>query len=157
MTPRQWLIRIPFVLVITLVTWVVATLMDYQPSFVLLLLYVAVGTALFSVAYQSFGDTPVGWAPQQTVSMRPLGQDTGTNSAMRMLESHLTAAEPTPMLRDRLARLAEARMRQRHGVGLSDPRAKDLLGEQTLGVLQGPVRRLNKAEIAQAVTRIEEL
>jgi len=89
--------------------------------------------------------------------MRPLGHDAGTNSAMRMLESHLTAAEPTTMLRDRLARLAEARMRQRHGVGLADPQAKDLLGERTLGVLRGPVRRLSKADIAEAVTRIEEL
>jgi len=56
-----------------------------------------------------------------------------------------------------LARLAEARLRQRHGVGLSDPQTKDLLGQQALGVLQGPVRRLSKADIAQAVTRIEEL
>lgn len=157
MTLRQWLIRIPFVVVITVVTWVIATLMDYRPDLPLLALYVAVATALFSVAYQSFGDSPIGWEPQETVSMRPLGQDSGTNSAMRMLESHLTAAEPTPMLRDRLAQLAEARMRQRHGVGLADPQAKDLLGERTLGVLQGPVRRLSKNEIAQTVTRIEEL
>jgi hypothetical protein len=157
MTVRQWLIRIPFVLVITAVTWVVATVMDFRPDIALLTLYVAVGTALFSVAYQSFGDAPTGWEPQQTVSLRPLGHDSGTNSAMRMLESHLTAADPTPMLRDRLARLAEARLRQRHGVGLADREAKDLLGEQTLGVLRGPVRRLSKKEIAQAVTRIEEL
>jgi hypothetical protein len=157
MTVRQWLVRIPFVVGITVVAWVVATLMDYRPDLPLLALYIGVATALFTVAYQSFGDAPVGWAPQETVSMRLLGQDSGTNSAMRMLESHLTAAEPTPMLRDRLARLAEARMRQRHGFGLTDPEAKDLLGERTLGVLQGPVRRLSKADIAEAVTRIEEL
>jgi hypothetical protein len=157
MTRRQWLIRIPFVIVITLVTWVVATVMDFRPDLALLTLYVAVGTALFSVAYTSFGDAPVGWEPQETVSMRPLGQDAGTNSAMRMLENHLATSEPTAMVRDRLARLAEARMRQDHGIGLSDPEAVDLLDDQTLHLLRGPVRRLTKKEIDRIVTRIEEL
>jgi hypothetical protein len=157
MTVRQWLIRIPFVVVITAVTWVVATVMDFRPDVALLTLYVAVGTALFSVAYQSFGDSHVSWEPQETVSMRPLGHDAGTSSAMRMLENHLTTSEPTPMVRDRLARLAEARMRQNHGVGLSDPEAADLLDAPTLDVLRGPVRRLSKTEIDRTVTRIEEL
>jgi hypothetical protein len=157
MTVRQWLIRIPFAIAITIVTWVVATVMDFRPDIALLTLYVAVGTALFSVAYQSFGDSPVGWEPQETVSMRPLGHDSGTNSAMRMLENHLTTSEPTSLVRDRLARLAEARMRQNHGVGLSDPGAAGLLDDQTLQALRGPVRRLNKNEIDRIVTRIEEL
>lgn len=157
MTRRQWAIRVPFVLVITGVTWGIATLMDFRPDLLLVLLYVTVGTALFSVAYQTFRDSPVSWEPQQSVSMRPLSQDVGTNSAMRMLESHLTAAEPNALVRDRLGRLAEARMRQRHGFGLADPKAHDLLGEQVLTVLQGPVRRLNKFDIARIVTRIEEL
>ena len=157
MTVRQWLIRVPFVLVITAVAWVVATVMDFRPEPALLLLYVAVATALFSVAYQSFGDTPRGWEPQETVSLRPVGQDSGTNSAMRMLESHLTAAEPTALVRDRLAALADARLQQRHGLGLSDPEAQNLLGEETLGVLRGPVRRLSRNQIGRIVTRIEEL
>ncbi len=157
MTVRQWLLRIPFAVIITVLAWVVATVMDFRPDLALLTLYVAVGTALFSVAYQSFGDAPIGWKPQETVSMRPLGLDVGTNSAMRMLENHLTTSEPTPMLRDRLARLAEARLRQNHGVGLSDPEAADLLDTRTLDVLRGPVRRLTKTEIDRIVTRIEEL
>lgn len=157
MTRRQWVWRAVLAALLTVLSYVVAVLMDFEPDPARLALVVATATALFSVAHQSMTDVPASWLPQPRLAPRPLGQDTGTNSAMRMLESHLTAAEPSSLVRDRLARLAEARMRQRHGVGLADAEAQDLLGEHTLGVLRGPVRRLSKDDIARTVSRIEEL
>jgi hypothetical protein len=157
MTRRQWLWRAVTAAFLTVLSYVVALVMDFDPDPARLALVVATATALFSVAHQSMTDMPASWQPQPRLTTRPLGQDTGTNSTMRILESHLTAAEPSPLVRDRLARLAEARMRQHHGVGLAAPEAQDLLGEETLGALRGPVRRLSKKEIARIVTRIEEL
>ena len=61
------------------------------------------------------------------------------------------------MLRDRLADLAAARLRQRHGVGLRDPAARDLLGSEVADLLTGPPRRLGRGEIETAVRRIEGL
>lgn len=157
MTRRQWLWRALVAALLTVLSYVIALLMDFDPDPARLALVVATATALFSIAHQSMTDMPTSWLAQPGLPTRPLGQDTGTNSAMRILESHLTAADPSPLLRDRLARLAEARMRQRHGVGLADPEAAELLGQRSLDVLRGPVRRLSKNDIAQTVTRIEEL
>ena len=157
MTRRQWLWRALVAALLTAVSYVIALLMDFDPDPARLALVVATATALFSVAHQSMTDIPASWLAQPRLPTRPLGQDTGTNSAMRMLESHLTAADPSPLLRDRLAQLAESRMRQRHGVGLADPQAAELLDQQSLEVLRGPVRRLSKKDIARTVSRIEEL
>lgn len=157
MTRRQWMLRALVAALLTVLSYVIALLMDFDPDPARLALVVATATALFSVAHQSMTDMPASWLPQPRLPTRPLGQDTGTNTTMRMLESHLTAADPSPLLRDRLARLAEARMRQRHGIGLADPEASELLDEHTLGVLRGPVRRLSKKDIDRTVSRIEEL
>lgn len=157
MTRRQWVFRALTAVLITALSYVVALLMDFDPDPARLALVVATATALFSVAHQSMTEVPSSWLAQPRLATRPLGQDTGTNSAMRILESHLTASDPSPLVRDRLARLADARMRQRHGVGLADPEGVDLLGEQTLAVLRGPVRRLSQKDIDRTVSRIEEL
>jgi hypothetical protein len=85
------------------------------------------------------------------------GQDARLAMYTRALSGHLDARTVDPVLRDRLADLAAARLRQRHGVGLRDPAAEDLLGSEVADLLTGPPRRLARGEIETAVRRIEGL
>jgi hypothetical protein len=96
--------------------------------------------------------------PVHPVPTTGLGRaDPRTAAFLRLLEGHLTAAEPDHALRDRLRVLADQVLRVRHDLTVDDPRAEVLLGQPLLDVLMGPPRRLKTAEIERCVRRIEEL
>lgn len=157
MSRRAWLLRLGVAAVITALAWIVTTLMDFEPDLPRMALVVVTGTALFAVAYDALRDTPTSWRARPRFITRPIGQDAVTSTTTRVLEGHLTAAEPSAALRDRLAALAQTRLQLRHALTLDDPRAAQLVGDRTMAVLRGPVRRLSRAEITATVERIEEL
>lgn len=157
MRTRTWVYRLLAALALTGVLFAFFVLVDFSPRLFPLLLLVLAGVALASLMYDALGDTPVSWqVPRQTFTGTP-GQDHRTAAYLRLLEGNLTAAEPGPALRDRLARLADQRLRQRHGFGLGDPRCEELLGHDILTLLTGPPRRCSTRAIDQTLTRIEEL
>jgi hypothetical protein len=132
-------------------------IVDFGPHPAPLLLLVLAGLAMAWLVYDALGDTPVGWQVRRRTFAGTPGQDARTAGYLRLIEGNLTAAEPSPALRDRLARLADQRLRQRHGFGLRDPRSEQLLGPDVLTLLTGPPRRCSTRAIDQTLTRIEEL
>jgi hypothetical protein len=85
------------------------------------------------------------------------GADPGLATYRRILEDHLSAREPSPVLRDRLAALATQRLSRHHGLALGDPGSQERLGPDLTAVLSGPVRRLTPAELDTFLHRIEDL
>ena len=83
--------------------------------------------------------------------------DPRTASYLRIIESHLTAREGDPALRNRLRRLTDQTLRARHDLTLDDPRAEELLGHDLRRVLGEAPTRLNPDQIDRCVKRIEEL
>ena len=149
--------------------WLAATLVAYGGTWALmagldvsvrpgrLLLLVAVVTAVLGlVNIAVVGDGP-DWSVDTIASVSQPGQDTRLGMYTRVISGHLDARQLDPALRDRFADLADRRLRQQHGVGLRDPGAARLLGDEVTAVLTGPVRRLTRAEIETCVRRIEEL
>ena len=149
--------------------WLVATTLVFAGSWGLmatlgvsvipgrLLLLVAVVMALLALANVSVvGDGP-DWSVDTIQAVSPPGQDTRLGMYTRVIAGHLDARQLDPALRDRLADLADRRLRQAHGVGLRDPGAARMLGEDVAGILTGPVRRLSRTEIETCVRRIEEV
>jgi len=149
--------------------WVAATLVAYGVTWALmasfdasarpwrLLLLVAVVTAVLALVNVAMVADGPDWSVETIASGSPPGQDTRLGMYTRVISGHLDARRLDPALRDRFADLADRRLRQQHGVGLRDPGAARLLGDEVTGMLTGPVRRLTRAEIETCVRRIEEL
>jgi hypothetical protein len=128
---------------------------DPRPERVLLLVVLATSVlALVSVGLVSDGPD---WSVYSVQSSTPTGQDARLGMYTRVIVGHLDARDIDAGLRDRFADLADRRLRQRHGVGLHDPGAAALLGDESYKILTGPARRLSRDEITRCVGRIEEL
>jgi hypothetical protein len=137
--------------------WGLLTLLDTGPRPGRLLLLVALVTAVLALVNVALmGDGP-DWTVVSAAPLAPAGQDTRLGMYTRVLAGHLDARLPDAALRDRLADLADRRLHQHHGVGLHDPAATELLGDEVGGLLTGPVRRMSRDEIERCVRRIEEL
>ena len=137
--------------------WVLLAVLDTGPRPGRLLLLVTFATAVAAlVAVGLVGEGP-DWDVHASQSATPAGQDHRLGMYTRVITGHLDARLPDPGLRDRFAALADRRLRQRHGVGLHDTEAADLLGEESHRILTGPVRRLSRDEIERCVREIEEL
>ena len=122
-----------------------------------LLLLVAFTTSVMAlVNVGTISDGP-DWTVDTTQALAPAGQDSRLGMYTRAITGHLDARVPDPTLRDRLAALADRRLRQRHGFPLRDRAAADLLGDDTYAILTGAPRRLSRDEIDRCVRRIEEL
>jgi hypothetical protein len=122
-----------------------------------LLLLVAFATSVFAlVNVGSISDGP-DWTVHSTQVHSVSGQDTRLMMYTRAISGHLDARVPDHTLRDRLADLADGRLRQRHATHLHDPAAVELMGADAVAVLTGPPRRLSREEIDRCVRRIEEL
>jgi hypothetical protein len=122
-----------------------------------LLLLVAFATAVMAlVNLGTLSDGP-DWTVDTAHMLTPAGQDSRLGMYTRAITGHLDARFPDPTLRDRLADLADTRLRQRYGLHLHDARADDLLGSETVAILTGSSRRLSRDEIDRCVRRIEEL
>jgi hypothetical protein len=139
------------------VAWGLLVLLNTEVRPERLLLLVALVTAVLALVNVGL----VSEGPDWTVySARPTtvpGGDSRLGMYTRVIAGHLDSRVPDPGLRDRLADLADRRLHQRHGVGLHDPRAAALLGEETCRILTGPVQRVSRDQIARCVRRIEEL
>jgi hypothetical protein len=122
-----------------------------------LLLLVVFVTAVFGLVHVGLVSDGPDWDVYSVQSATPAGQDARLGMYTRVIAGHLDARVPDPLLRDRFANLAERRLLQRHGVGLRDPRAAALLGDEASAILTGPPRRLSREEIDRCVRTIEEL
>ncbi len=122
-----------------------------------LLLLVVFATSVLALANVGAVSADADWTVHSAQAVSPAGQDTRLAMYTRAVAGHLDAKVPDSALRDRLAGLAERRLRQRRGVGLRDPAAADLLGTDAVAVLLGPTRRLTRDEIDRCVRRIEEV
>lgn len=135
----------------------VLVLVRADPDAVRLALLVATCVAVLGLLLDALSDGGVRWDVEVE---RPSGRehrDPRLAGYLRLLEAHAAARSPDPVLRDRLATLADRVLAQRHGLGRADPGATALLGPEVLAVLTGPPRRLTPAEIDRCLTRIEEL
>ncbi|MBB6629064.1 hypothetical protein H5V45_17185 [Nocardioides sp. KIGAM211] len=155
--PARWRVRIVVAVALYAVLEVVFTKVDFDPDALRLALVVAVGIALFGVVQDALGDSGPGWDVERVSTPLAEGLDRPTARYVGLLESHLTSRTPDGVLADRLRTLADTVLRQRHGLGVADPAARDLLGPELGRVLDEPPRRLSRDEIDRCMTRIEGL
>jgi hypothetical protein len=151
---RRWLISTATLFGLM---WVLLAVLDTGPRPGKLLLLVTFATAVAALVTVGLVSDGPDWSVYSVQSTSPAGQDHRLAMYTRVITGHLDARLPDPGLRDRFAALADRRLRQRHGVGLHDTEAADLLGEATCRILTGPVRRLTRDEIERCVREIEEL
>jgi hypothetical protein len=156
MTARWWR-RVVAALVVYVGLEVVLTVLDLDPDPLRLALLVGTYTALLGLVVDALaGEEPVWTVESEVPAVRAAG-DPRLGRYVALLESHLSAKEDDRALRDRIGVLADQVLRQRHGVGRTDPAAADLLGPDLTAVLTGPPRRLAPAQLDRCLTRIEEL
>jgi hypothetical protein len=137
--------------------WVLMVAVDTDPRPGRLLLLVALLTAVFALVNLSVVSDAPEWEVQSVHAVTAPGQDARLAMWVRVIGGHLNARYTDPALRDRLAELATARLRQRHGLGLRDPAATTLLGADVVHILTDPARSLSRTEIETCVQRIEAL
>jgi len=151
---RRWLAATAAVYALM---WVLLTTVDVDPRpFPLLLLVALVMAVMALVNLNATADGP-SWEVHSSQPVIEPGQDLRLGMYVRVISGHLDARDPDTSLRDRLSELAAARLRQRHGVGLRDRQAAELLGPQVVDLLTGTPRRLGRGEIEDVVRRIEGL
>lgn len=122
----------------------------------LLLLVTLLMAVLALVTVSMVADGPE-WTIDSTQPVAAPGQDTRLGMYARVIAGHLDARQPDTNLRDRLADLADRRLRQRHGLTLRDAGTADLLGREVADILTGPARRLTRGQIESCVAGIEAL
>jgi len=146
--------------------WVVATyiavlvvtrVLELEPDPLLLALTVGLVGGFLGLTLVGLRNESAFWDVDATTVSAQSGHDARFAATLRVVDGHLHAREPDGILRDRLSALADRTLTLRHGIGLDDPRAADLLGPAAMAVLRGPVRRLGIPEIDATLTRIEEL
>jgi hypothetical protein len=154
---RFWLDYLATTALLYAGVWGVLAVNGAHAQWARLALLVALGTAVLAlVNVGSVNDGP-DWSVESIQPLAPPGQDTRLAMYTRVISGHLDARTPDGTFRDRVADLADRRLRQRHGVGLADPRARTLLGDEVADILRGPPRRLSREQIDRCVTTIEEL
>ncbi len=126
------------------------------PLLLPMVLLVGAVVAILGLMIDSAGVVPPVWEISTDKAHPSAGQDGGLSSNVRLLENHLSARVPDPLLRARLVRLTDDRL-ARAGLRRADPGVADRLGPTLSGVLDGPPRRMRVAEIEECVRRIEEL
>ena len=157
MKPRRWWWRLGAAALLFAALEVSFVLADFGPDALRLGLVVAVVMATWALAMDTLVDSGPSWDVDAVHPTRPPGQDARTARYVSLLESHVTARTPDGALADRLGALADLVLRQRHGIDRTDAGASALLGPDLSAVLDGPPRRLSRAEIERCVRRIEEL
>jgi hypothetical protein len=153
---RKWLARGGFVVLVVLVLVAVARIEHTTPLLLPMVLLVGAVVAIAGLVTDSGGADPADWtvvAPFPRVSS---GQDGGLAANVRLIENHLSARHADPLLRGRLAHLADDRL-ARLGLRRGDPGVAERLGPTLCDVLDGPPRPLRPAEIEECIRRIEEL
>jgi len=153
---RRWVVRGLLVVAGVAGLTVFALVEDTRPRPVPTVLLVVAVVAIFGMLSDSSGTDPADWSPMTEYVGSSSGQDAGLASNVRLLENHLTAREVDPLLQARLTRLADDRL-ARLGLSRGDAEVRRRLGPTLTGVIDGPPRRLQRAEIEECLRRIEEL
>ncbi|GAA5156509.1 hypothetical protein GCM10023340_44600 [Nocardioides marinquilinus] len=143
--------------VLAAVTVVATSLLGLEPDPVVVSLLVLLALACLALLLGSAGGPQPTWRAAAVSPSVTAGRDGATQAHLRVLENHRTSRQPGPEVRDRLAALADRTLVLRHHVRLDDPRARDLLGDDVLDALTGPVERLSPRRIDHLLTTIEEL
>jgi len=138
-------------------SWLLLTGLGTQPRLGPLLLLVALVMAVLALVNINLTSEGPSWEVHPSQPLTEPGQDARLGMYVRVISGHLDAKTVDPSLRDRLADLASAQLRQRHGVGLREPAAAELLGREVTDLLTGPPRRLSRGEVEAAVRSIERL
>lgn len=132
-------------------------LLEIDPDVVRLSLAVTLVLAVAWLVADVLGTPPAIWTTVGRHPVRPPGADPVLASYLRVLEHHEDAGHPTPALQDRLGEIARHRLAGRHGLTLTDPAARELLGPELTDALTGPVRRLRRSDLVAYLDRLEQL
>lgn len=97
------------------------------------------------------------WRVRHAVPYSPPGRDTRVVRDAQAITRELTDRLPVADLHHRLAELTQDRLRTAYGVGLGDPRSRELLGEPAHALLTRPPRRLRLEDLTHVIERIEQL
>src|SRR4051812_20727553 len=133
-----------------------AAVEDTHPRVLPSVLLVGAVVAVSGLLSDSSGGEPADWSAAVEYPAMSAGQDAGLAGNARLVETHLSARDVDPLLRDRLVRMTENRL-SRLGLSRADPEVTRRLGPTLTAVLDGPPRRLQRAEIEECIRRIEEL
>jgi hypothetical protein len=153
---RRWLPRAAFAALVVGVIAVFTLVEHASPLLLPTALLVCAVVAIAGMVSDSGGADPPDWTVPTELAGISTGQDSGLAVNLRLLENHLSARQMDPLLRDRLARLTDDRLASL-GLRRGDPGVAQRLGPVLTGVLDGPPRTLQPAEIDECVRRIEEL
>jgi hypothetical protein len=154
---RRWTWRLLLAVLAYGASWAGLSALDDDPDPLRLALVVGLLVCAGALMVDSATVVAASW-PVHPAPTTGLGRaDPRTAAYIRLIEGHLTAAEPDRALRDRLRTLTDQVLRVRTDLELADPRADEVLGPQLEDVLKGPVRRLRVEEINRCLRRIEEL
>jgi hypothetical protein len=153
---NRWVMRGLLALVAVLVLVAFAKVEHTSPLLLPMVLLVCAVVAIAGMVVDSSGAAPASWDVYSDYEGVTVGQDQGLAGNARLLENHLSARQPDPLLRGRLARMTDDRL-ARLGLRRGDPGVAQRLGPTLTGVLDGPVRTLRLSEIEECVRRIEEL
>jgi hypothetical protein len=154
---RFWWRWLATTLIVFGVGWALLANLDTAPRPFQLLLLVLLLMAVLALANVSLISDGPDWSVDSVAGVSPPGQDTRLGMYTRVISGHLDSRDLDSSLRDRLAELADRRLRQRHGTALHDPGAPRLLGADVVELLTGPPQRLTRTQIEQCVQKIEEL
>lgn len=156
-TSLRWLRRLAGLVALAGGLWAVLAYFGWDPdplrlSLTVGLVYLAVLLVLDSLA----DPTPEWWVEGRTL-VTPLGGDPRLTSYSRILEDHLSAADPSDALRARLAALAWQRLAQHRALEPDDPRAEAMLGPELAAALRDPRHRFRLAELERHLDTLESL
>lgn len=154
---RGWTGRVLVSVVGLVVLYVVLSVLSFEPDLAGLLLMGAVVAASVWLVLDAIADLRPSWSLAAPTATSSLELDSRLAACIRLVEDHRTAATPDGALRDRLVALAEARLRERHGLAIDTHEGRALLGTELMSVIETPARRLGAGEIDRLVRRIEEL
>lgn len=131
------------------------------------ILLAVAGALAFALLLEVFGPAhlPTGhrhrhadpWRLRHAVPYAAPGRDARVLRDALAITREVSGREPVPDLHERLASLAQDRLRAAYGVDLGDHRSRELLGERAHTLLAGPPKRLRLADLTHIIDRIEEL
>lgn len=150
---RWWLMTLAIAVGVVLA----AAVQGFEPDVPLVLLASVVAVAAVSLLLASAVPVPETWYAARRRGSRARGQDPALVSRLRRLEDHRARPHPGPEVRDRLAAVADATLRRRHGVGLDHPDGRARLSAPVLAMLEGSPRRLRVRDLDRCLHEIEEL
>lgn len=157
MRRAHWPLRLALLALVVAAVYPVSAWADMDPHLLPLLLVALLALAVVWAVTDVLADSTPDWeVPFEDVG-RVGFRDARLAAYVRTIDSNRTARTPDTGLRDRVAALAASRLRIRHGLGVSDPQARDLLTPELADFLAAPARRVSLTELDRYLSVIEEL